>query len=101
MREEINMALQTTRCTVIEIPALSQGGPDDDPPRDLLPWADPYIARLLSSRRLQAALDDSLSFVESEAEERPFGERRQPYESTVVSVQPCRPRFDLEHPFSD
>jgi hypothetical protein len=37
-------------------------------PKDVLPWADPYIAALLTSRRLQAALDDSLCFIEREQE---------------------------------
>lgn len=91
------MALRKARCTVVEIPASSQGGPDDAPPRDLLPWADPYIARLLNMHRLQAALDDSLLFVESEAADRPSVARRQPYESTSAT-EPCITRFDLEHP---
>ncbi len=57
------------RCTVVEV--------DDDahllsadvkgPPRDLLPWSDPYIARLLTKYRLQAALDDSLRFVSDQS----------------------------------
>lgn len=35
-------------------------------PRDLPPWADPYIACLLAKHRLQAALDDSLSFLRAD-----------------------------------
>ena len=99
------MAANNIRCTVVEIPETSQGGPDDAPPRDLLPWADPYIARLLSMHRLQAALDDSLSFVENEA----FSRTQRPlpsYESTVshassAAFSPRRSRFDSRHPFSD
>jgi len=34
-----------------------------DGARDLLPWADPYITKLLAKHRLQAALDDSLEFL--------------------------------------
>lgn len=94
------MALSKTRCTVVEIPVSSQGGPDDAPPRDLLPWADPYIARLLSKHRLQAALDDSLTFVENEA----FSRSQLPvstYESTYANASYRRSRFDSRHPFSD
>lgn len=94
------MASSKMRCTVVEIPDSSQGGPDDAPPRDLLPWADPYIARLLSKHRLQAALDDSLTFVQSEA----FSLSQRPlpaYESTISNASYRRPRFDSRHPFSD
>lgn len=94
------MASSNVRCTVVEIPVSSQGGPDDAPPRDLLPWADPYIARLLSKHRLQAALDDSLTFVEHEA----FSRSQRPlptYESTISDASPRKSRFDARHPFSD
>lgn len=94
------MASNNARCTVIEIPVSSQGGPDDAPPRDLLPWADPYIAKLMSKHRLQAALDDSLNFVESEE----FSRSQRPlpaYESTTSNVSSGRSRFDARHPFSD
>jgi hypothetical protein len=37
-------------------------------PPDLLPWADPYIARLLVRHRLQAALNDSLAFLKDARE---------------------------------
>ncbi|HUY92147.1 MAG TPA: hypothetical protein VMV10_25620 [Pirellulales bacterium] len=94
------MASSKTHCAVVEIPVSSQGGPDDAPPRDLLPWADPYIARLLSKHRLQAALDDSLTFVENEA----FSRSQRPlpaYESTLSNASHGRPRFNARHPFSD
>lgn len=94
------MALNNLRCTVVEIPVSSQGGPDDAPPRDLLPWADPYIAGLLNKHRLQAALDDSLTFVESEAFSR--SQRSLPdYESTAANALGRKSRFDARHPFSD
>lgn len=63
------MPSRVSRCAVIEVPELSPGVPDlMSGPRDVLPWADPYIAALLTSRRLQAALDDSLHFLEREQE---------------------------------
>ncbi|HVC97645.1 MAG TPA: hypothetical protein VND64_28495 [Pirellulales bacterium] len=62
------MSTKRVRCTVVEVPVGSDGEPQLDlAPNDLLPWADPYIAKLLSKHRLQAALDDSLHFVEDEA----------------------------------
>ena len=59
------MRSKLARCTVVEMPAeVSVGSENSQPtPRDLLPWADPYIAQLLVRYRLQAALDDSLAFV--------------------------------------
>lgn len=63
------MPSRISRCAVIEVPELSPGVPDlMAAPRDVLPWADPYIAALLTNRRLRAALDDSLQFLETEQE---------------------------------
>lgn len=63
------MPTRISRCTVVEIPASDLATPDlAAEPKDVLPWADPYIAALLTNRRLQAALDDSLRFIESEQE---------------------------------
>ncbi len=39
--------------------------------RDILPWADPYIARLLTKHRLEAALADSLENLQTERALRP------------------------------
>jgi hypothetical protein len=50
-------------------------------PKDVLPWADPYIAALLTSRRLQAALDDSLRFIQDEQE----GDFRLPCEEDRIT----------------
>jgi hypothetical protein len=62
------MPSKRVRCAVVEIPVGSDGEALlDRAANDLLPWADPYIAKLLSKHRLQAALDDSLQFVEDEA----------------------------------
>lgn len=65
------MRSSLARCSVVEIPTASevlrtgcQPGP-----RELLPWADPYIARLLAKHRLQAALDDSLSYLRDDAQQ--------------------------------
>ena len=63
------MPSRVSRCVVVEVPESSPGVPDlAVGPRDVLPWADPYIAALLTNRRLQAALDDSLQFLEREQE---------------------------------
>ena len=59
------MQTRVSRCVVVEVPETSAGVPDlVSGPKDVLPWADPYIAALLTSRRLRAALDDSLRFIE-------------------------------------
>lgn len=63
------MPSRVARCVVVEIPEARPGVPDlRAGPKDILPWADPYIAALLTNRRLQAALDDSLRFIEHEQE---------------------------------
>lgn len=63
------MQSRVSRCVVVEVPEITPGVPDlAAGPHDVLPWADPYIAALLTSRRLQAALDDSLRFIEHEQE---------------------------------
>ncbi|HQU46756.1 MAG TPA: hypothetical protein PK867_28390 [Pirellulales bacterium] len=63
------MSSRVSRCVVVEVPELSPGVPDlMAGPKDVLPWADPYVAALLTNRRLQAALDDSLRFIEREQE---------------------------------
>ena len=62
----------TIRCQVLEVPDLDDTTPRDEGtwPRDLLPWADPYIARLLCKHRLEAALEDSVRYVKSVAADR-------------------------------
>jgi hypothetical protein len=35
----------------------------EGPPRNLLPWADPCVSRMMEDHRLQAALQDSLAFL--------------------------------------
>lgn len=39
--------MKNLRVQVIEVPTQGQGREDGNWPRDLLPWADPYIASLL------------------------------------------------------
>jgi hypothetical protein len=63
------MVTPRIRCTVIEsvgdpegsVDALARGS------KELPPWADPFIARLVAKYRLRAALDDSLRFLQHEA----------------------------------
>ena len=63
------MQTRVSRCVVVEVPETSPGVPDlVSGPKDVLPWADPYIAALLTNRRLRAALDDSLRFIEHQHE---------------------------------
>lgn len=49
------MSNRVVRCQVVEVPADQTFGVRQ-PPRDLLPWADPYIARLLVHHRLECAM---------------------------------------------
>ena len=58
------MGRQITNCSVIEVIETDEGQPTH---RELLPWADPYIARLLAKHRLESALDDSLAYLRSSA----------------------------------
>jgi hypothetical protein len=49
------------RCQVVEVPAHDDWRPGrDGRARDLLPWADPYIARLLGSLHEKYADDNKL-----------------------------------------
>ncbi|HEX5447441.1 MAG TPA: hypothetical protein VFW87_26740 [Pirellulales bacterium] len=65
------MRSRISRCDVVEIAEGAEGTPDlAVEPKDLLPWADPYVAAVLRKHRLQAALDDSLIFVQRESIER-------------------------------
>jgi hypothetical protein len=64
------MRTRNFRCTMLEIPAHGLGVAVDSPEVcELPPWADPLVARLLAKHRLQAALADSLSFLQQD--ERP------------------------------
>ncbi len=75
-----NMAASRFRCTVLEISGdhgdsadvLAQG------PREILPWADPFIAQLVAKHRLRAALDDSLDFLRNDASLPSLPEPRMP-----------------------
>jgi len=41
--------------------------PDSQTVRELLPWADPFIAQLVDRYRIRAALADSLHFLRTES----------------------------------
>ena len=49
------MATTRIRCQVLEIPTQEDWSPRRSRPRDLLPWADPYIAGLV--RKLEERYD--------------------------------------------
>jgi hypothetical protein len=52
--------VRTIHCTVVEVPAMSDPFfPDSGGFRDLVPWADPYIAALLERLRRAAADEES------------------------------------------
>jgi hypothetical protein len=59
------MRARNIRCTVVEVPENTDMVRNDltSLPRDLLPWADPYVAKLLAKHRLQSALNDSLDYL--------------------------------------
>lgn len=58
------MRHRNVRCTVIEIPEEARG--DRYVPREIVPWSDPYISRLLAKHRLEAALSDSLNYLHND-----------------------------------
>lgn len=73
------MRSRISRCDVVEIPEGGDGAPElAVEPKDLLPWADPYVAAVLRKHRLQAALDDSLCFVRRESTERDLPAQKPP-----------------------
>ncbi len=57
------------RCTIVEVGCDHGAGHDlqSQSSRELLPWADPFIAQLVERYRLRAALDDSLRFLQNES----------------------------------
>ena len=62
------MAATRIRCQVVEVPVFDELAPQEEGtwPRDLLPWADPYIASLmtqLDNRRFatEGLLDDEVT----------------------------------------
>lgn len=73
------MRSRISRCDVVEISEGGDGAPElAVEPKDLLPWADPYVAAVLRKHRLQAALDDSLCFVRRESTERDLTAQKPP-----------------------
>ena len=66
----------TIRCQVLEVPDLDDTTPRDEGtwPRDLLPWADPYIASLMMKLHRQRGeterlLDDDMTLYQIAAEQ--------------------------------
>jgi hypothetical protein len=66
--KEAAMSAIRVHCQVVEIPAIDELEPQDEGtwPRDLLPWADPYIASLMmqlgrSRGETEGLLDDELT----------------------------------------
>ena len=66
----------TIRCQVLEVPTLDDITPRDEGswPRDLLPWADPYIASLMIKLERQRGaterlLDDDFTLYQFAAEQ--------------------------------
>ena len=66
----------TIRCQVLEVPDLDDTNPRDEGtwPRDLLPWADPYIASLMMKLQRQHGaterlLDDDFTLDQFAAEQ--------------------------------
>jgi hypothetical protein len=52
---------RTIHCTVVEVPAMTDPYlPPQREFRDLVPWADPYIAALLGKLRRTAAAESGL-----------------------------------------
>lgn len=88
------MVSRNAHCTVIEItpPTADSDHGSHPEPRTLLPWADPYIARLLVKHRLNAALSDSLEFMADEAY------RDEPADSRAVYNYPDIPARFSRYP---
>ena len=63
------MATPRVHCTIVELTGDQGAGLSrtDHAAKELPPWADPFIAQLVDRYRLRAALDDSLSFLQSMA----------------------------------
>ena len=62
------MSTPNVHCTILEI-ECDHAMPSHESPtvRELLPWADPFIAQLVDRYRLRAALADSLQFLRTES----------------------------------
>lgn len=54
------MTIARLHCHVLEVPPCDDWRPRAEQPRDLLPWADPYIARLIGrlENRYNVELED-------------------------------------------
>ena len=75
------MSRRLARCQVVEVPAEQQGSSARFESRDLLPWADPYIARLMIAHRLEVDMaEHRQSPKPSLGEDRPRLRLRRPSE---------------------
>jgi hypothetical protein len=78
------MRSRNFRYTVLETSSRAQGAACECPAvRELPPWADPLVARLLAKYRLQAALADSLSFLQNDQQLPTLPKNRLPPWGTV------------------
>jgi len=69
-------------CTVVEVPVVAPRGRRMSSARDLLPWADPYIAGLI--RKLQAE-------VRAERAERGLGSKRRSVVAPSIQSEAAPP----------
>jgi hypothetical protein len=96
------MPMSKVHCKVIETVCDQTAGRDSFVPaeRELSPWADPFIARLVARYRLRAALDDSLRFLQTDAsyaecQPTQLPEARRPRGSRfTTTIDDCPPSVD-------
>jgi hypothetical protein len=90
------MATPRIRCTIVEVGCDHGTGNDlhSQSARDLLPWADPFIAQLVERYRLRAALDDSLRFLQSESNQDSWRNGSMRHDFPAESRLPRAPRFN-------
>jgi hypothetical protein len=87
------MAANRIKCTIVEVVGDHVAGADPASysANEVLPWTDPFIAQLLARQRLRAALDDSLTFLQSAA-----SHDVAPREERVIDTPRRRgPRFNI------
>jgi hypothetical protein len=80
---------RTIHCTVVEVPAMSDPFvPREGGFRDLVPWADPYIASLVEKLRRTAAIEEALSTSDARSELPPPLEEGDPRETWEADWSP-------------
>ncbi|HEY4312663.1 MAG TPA: hypothetical protein VGN12_24650 [Pirellulales bacterium] len=95
------MATPNIRCTIVEVGGDHEMTDRSQTSRELLPWADPFIAQLVERYRLRAALDDSLHFLRSESHHESWRHDR-PTEGRLPQAPRFKSLFDdrSDMPFS-